>query len=80
MVKTYPTMLVLPDGATIRVRYSTPRRIVKVRWEHLVREPYAVVFSGKTCLTAADNPRERNEGGHQANQISQKAKGVEGEV
>jgi large subunit ribosomal protein L55 len=28
--KNYPTMLVLPDGATIEVRYALPRQIVKL--------------------------------------------------
>ena len=29
--RTYPTMLVLPDGATITVRYKVPRAIIKVK-------------------------------------------------
>ncbi len=28
--RTYPTVLVLPDGATISVRYPVPRQIIKV--------------------------------------------------
>ncbi len=29
-LRTYPTTLVLPDGATVRVRYPLPRQIVKL--------------------------------------------------
>jgi len=29
-LKTYPTLLVLPDGATIEVRYHQPRHVVKL--------------------------------------------------
>ncbi|KAK3599825.1 hypothetical protein CHS0354_022392 [Potamilus streckersoni] len=28
--RMYPTMIVLPDGATISVRYQEPRRIIKL--------------------------------------------------
>ena len=29
-VRTYPTIVVLPDGATINIRYKEPRGIIKV--------------------------------------------------
>ncbi|XP_045160020.2 39S ribosomal protein L55, mitochondrial-like isoform X2 [Mercenaria mercenaria] len=29
-VRTYPTLLVLPDGSSITVRYEKPRRIIKL--------------------------------------------------
>ncbi|XP_025108891.1 39S ribosomal protein L55, mitochondrial-like [Pomacea canaliculata] len=29
-VRQYPTMLVLPDGATVTIRYKEPRRIIKL--------------------------------------------------
>lgn len=28
--RTYPTVLVLPDGASINIRYHEPRKIIKV--------------------------------------------------
>lgn len=30
--RLYPNYLVLPDGSTIRIRYSEPRHLVKVRF------------------------------------------------
>lgn len=30
--RLYPNFLVLPDGSTIRIRYSEPRHLVKVRF------------------------------------------------
>lgn len=29
--RQYPTVVVLPDGSSIRIRYSEPRKIIKVK-------------------------------------------------
>ena len=29
-LRTYPTVLVMPDGSTVNIRYKEPRRIIKV--------------------------------------------------
>ena len=52
-VRTYPTLLVQPDGSTITIRYKEPRRIIKV---HLKQKGLLkIVFSFSCCisLTAA---------------------------
>ena len=33
-VRTYPTLLVHPDGSTITIRYPEPRKVIKVTFPH----------------------------------------------
>lgn len=45
-VRSYPTVLVQPDGSTINVRYHEPRQLIKLplRFEELTPEQQQIVL------------------------------------
>ena len=42
--RQYPTLVVLPDGSSITVRYPEPREIIRVSFESSVSGPRASIF------------------------------------
>lgn len=36
-LRTYPTVLVNPDGSTINIRYKEPRQIIKVLYSNVIK-------------------------------------------
>lgn len=43
--RTYPTLLVQPDGSTIRIRYHEPRRIIEVSWKNHTIDHIILIFA-----------------------------------
>lgn len=42
--RTYPTIVVLPNGASINVRYSEPRKIIKVFISRSIELNYLLIL------------------------------------
>lgn len=41
--RTYPTVLVLPDGSSINIKYHEPRKIIKVLYYNLNQLTYYLI-------------------------------------